>query len=63
MPESAAGLGHGAGFLAATVLLHALGIGLGVLLGRAGERQAPLLVRSAGALATVAGIAILMGLL
>lgn len=62
MPGSAAGLAYGLGFASATLLLHAAGLGLGLLIGRAGSRHAPAVVRSAGGLAALAGIAILAGL-
>ncbi|MGD9509089.1 MAG: HupE/UreJ family protein [Geminicoccaceae bacterium] len=62
MPETAAGAAYGLGFLLATGLLHAAGIGLGLLLGRAAERKGALVVRAAGAAAAVAGVAILAGI-
>src|SRR5215468_2280177 len=34
MPETMSGLAYGAGFVTATAVLHALGIGLGLLVGR-----------------------------
>jgi urease accessory protein len=46
----------------ATTLLHLAGLGLGYLVGAAGERYA-LVVRSAGGLAALAGIASLSGAL
>lgn len=33
MPETASGLAYGAGFAAATALLHALGVGIGLVIG------------------------------
>lgn len=62
MPENAAGAAYGLGFLLATALLHAAGIGLGFLLGWAAERKGALVTRTAGAAAAVAGIAILAGI-
>ena len=62
MPESAAGLAYGLGFMLATALLHAAGVGLGFLIGWAAERKGPIVVRTAGAAAALAGVAILAGL-
>lgn len=62
MPESAAGLAYGLGFMLATALLHAGGVGLGFLIGWAAERKGPIVVRTAGAAAALAGVAILAGL-
>lgn len=39
MPDSVSGLEYAFGFLSATALLHACGIGLGITLGMAAERQ------------------------
>lgn len=56
MPETASGLRFGLGFLAATALLHAAGIGLGIMGARLGTgRTAPAL----GAGLAVAGLALL----
>jgi urease accessory protein len=62
MPETAAGAAYGLGFLLATTLLHAAGVGLGVLLGRTAERKGMLVTRAAGAAAAVAGVALLAGI-
>lgn len=62
MPESANGLAYGAGFVLATAMLHAAGLGFGLALdGKAGARGA-LVVRSLGALAAFAGIGVVTGL-
>ncbi|MFO1036564.1 MAG: HupE/UreJ family protein [Geminicoccaceae bacterium] len=63
MPETASGLTYAAGFILATALLHVSGIALGLGLGRVGGRLAPTVVRSAGGVAAVAGLAILTGVL
>ncbi|GJE62221.1 HupE/UreJ family protein [Methylobacterium trifolii] len=56
MPETASGLRYGLGFLAGTAVLHAAGIGLGLLGLRAGRaRTAPLL----GGVVAASGLAIL----
>lgn len=60
-PETAGGASYAAGFMLATALLHAAGVGLGALVGRIGEARAPLLTRAAGGLAGLAGVALLVG--
>jgi urease accessory protein len=62
MPGDASGLAYGVGFMIATALLHLGGLGLGCLIGAAGDRYG-LVVRSAGGLAAIAGLAILTGVL
>jgi urease accessory protein len=37
MPETVSGLAYGAGFVAATALLHGIGIGLGLMIGQVGR--------------------------
>jgi urease accessory protein len=59
MPLAADGAAYAAGFMLATTLLHLGGIGLGFVIGRAGESRGRLAYRIAGGLATLAGIAIL----
>lgn len=63
MPESVAGMAYGLGFMLATAVLHAAGIGLGCLIGWASERRGPIVVRTVGAAAALAGVAILAGAL
>lgn len=53
-PADGSALAYAAGFLAATSLLHAAGIGLGAALGRIG------MVRTAGAAASVAGLLLVL---
>jgi urease accessory protein len=62
MPVDASGLVYGIGFMIATAALHLGGIGLGYLVGAAGDRYG-LVMRSAGGLAAIAGLAILTGVL
>jgi urease accessory protein len=62
MPETASGLVYGAGFVLATAMLHAAGVGLGLLLGSKGEARGSLLIRSLGGLAALAGVGVLVGL-
>lgn len=63
MPESAAGIAYGLGFMLATAMLHAAGVGLGFLIGWASEGKGAIVARSAGAAAALAGVAILTGLI
>jgi urease accessory protein len=58
MPDTASGLAYALGFIFATLLLHATGIGAGLLIG--GERRITQVTGSAMALA---GVAILAGLI
>jgi urease accessory protein len=59
MPDAVSGLAYGAGFVAATAVLHGLGIGLGLMIGGAafGRRIAQI----AGAAAVLVGAALLAG--
>jgi urease accessory protein len=69
MPATAAGLGYGAGFAVATALLHAVGIGAGLLLGKLSAAAQPALaegargswLRYAGGLIFAGGGAMAMG--
>ncbi|MGO8069251.1 HupE/UreJ family protein [Rhizobium leguminosarum] len=63
MPENAAGAAYAAGFMIATALLHLAGLALGYVIGRAGERQGVFVTRTAGGIATIAGVGILTGLI
>ncbi|EJJ29880.1 HupE/UreJ family protein [Rhizobium sp. CF142] len=63
MPENAGGAAYAAGFMIATALLHAVGLGVGFLIARFGERQGTFVVRTAGGLAAVAGVGLLTGLI
>lgn len=63
MPENAGGAAYAAGFMIATALLHAVGLGVGFLIARFSERQGAFVVRAAGGLAAVAGVGILTGLI
>jgi urease accessory protein len=58
MPEAMSGLAYGAGFILATALLHALGVGAGLLTGS--ERR---ITQVAGTTTALAGFAILGGLI
>ncbi len=63
MPADSGGLAYGFGFMLATALLHAIGIGLGVALAKIGEARGGLLVRAAGGAAAALGLGILTGVL
>jgi urease accessory protein len=63
VPEDAGGVAYAAGFMIATALLHLAGISAGFLIGKAGEHYGSVVVRLAGGLATVAGVALLVGIL
>lgn len=56
MPAAAAGLEYAAGFVAATALLHALGVGIGLASSLAGEKLAPLSLRAGGGAIAAAGL-------
>ena len=60
-PETASGLLYGLGFVAATALLHGLGIAVGLATGRLDGAFGRNLVRVAGSLAVIAGVAMLAG--
>ncbi|MCX5496780.1 HupE/UreJ family protein [Kaistia dalseonensis] len=62
MPESAGGLAYAAGFMLATAALHVAGIGVGFLIGKISETHGQAVVRTTGALAAVAGVGLLTGL-
>jgi urease accessory protein len=61
MPQTASGLAFGAGFVAATALLHGLGIALGLALRHAGEPIARPALRLGGVATALAGAALLIG--
>jgi urease accessory protein len=61
MPVAATGLVYGIGFMLATALLHAAGIGLGLGVARLGSRFAPRAIQASGAIMAIAGIGVLMG--
>lgn len=63
MPENAAGFAYGAGFVVATTLLHAAGIGAGYLLSRFEGRVGTAVMRGAGAAVGLAGLVLLAGAL
>jgi urease accessory protein len=63
MPLDASGLSYALGFVLATALLHATGIGFGLSRSFAGERTATGAAQAAGAAIALAGIGLLFNLL
>jgi urease accessory protein len=61
MPETMSGLAYGAGFVTATAALHALGLGLGVLVGRSSATVSRRVLQIGGSAAALAGAALLAG--
>lgn len=63
MPANAAGFAYGAGFLAATALLHLCGIAVGFGIGKASEAYGSAFTRTVGGIAALAGVGLLAGVL
>ena len=63
MPATTAGLSYGSGFVAATAMLHILGITLGIGLMRLMEGRAADLTRLCGGFVALTGIALVSGVL
>ena len=61
MPETVSGLAYGAGFLAATGLLHGLGITLGLTIDQSGDAFGRRTLRLGGTAAMLAGAVLLIG--
>lgn len=61
MPLAASGLEYGAGFVVATAMLHAIGIGLGAAAAGLGQAVGRRIVEAAGAAMASVGVAILAG--
>ena len=61
MPASLSGLGYGVGFVGATALLHAIGIGIVVALTRMEWKISPAAVQGLGAVVALAGAVMLAG--
>jgi urease accessory protein len=59
MPQSMPGLAYGVGFVSATALLHAIGIGSGLAMAKLGSVASRRMVQLGGAAIAVAGAAIL----
>jgi urease accessory protein len=63
MPDSVAGLAYGVGFVIATALLHAAGLGFGLSLASKAGPSGATLIRATGGLTAVAGIALVAGVI
>ena len=63
MPLDAAGVECGTGFMMATAVLHAVGIGIGFLIGMAGWTYDKTICRAVGGFASIAGLILLVGYL
>jgi len=61
MPMDVSGATYGAGFMLATALLHAVGIGIGTLVGLMSQTFGKTVYRVAGSAACLAGLALLIG--
>jgi urease accessory protein len=63
MPMDASGFEYGIGFMLATALFHAIGIGIGFLIGMSSKTLGDNAYRVGGGLASIAGVAFLSGYL
>jgi urease accessory protein len=63
MPLDTSGFEYAVGFMMATALLHAIGIGIGFVIGMTSKTLGDNVYRVAGGLASVAGVAFLLGYL
>ncbi|WP_395448920.1 HupE/UreJ family protein [Aminobacter sp. UC22_36] len=62
MPLDSSGLQYAVGFMAATALLHGIGLGLGLTIGRAGANSATAMRFGGGAMA-LTGVGLLAGMI
>jgi urease accessory protein len=63
MPAAMSGLSYGMGFIAATALLHTIGIATGLAIGRIGEARGFQMARVGGAAMAAIGVAIVAGVI
>lgn len=63
MPAAMSGLTYGIGFIAATALLHTIGIATGLAIGKAGEARGFQVARVGGAAMAAIGVAIVVGVI
>jgi urease accessory protein len=63
IPDDAGGVTYAAGFMIATAILHLAGISVGFLIGKGDEHYRSVVVRLAGGLTAVAGVAFFVGIL
>ena len=61
LPDTASGLAYGVGFLLASGCLHAIGIGLGLAIGKTGEVFGNRVLRATGGAMALVGVMILAG--
>ncbi len=62
MPLDISSAEYGVGFMLATALLHTIGIGIGFLIGLSSKTSGDIVYRASGGLASVAGGALLLGI-
>jgi urease accessory protein len=62
MPLDASGAAYAAGFVAATGLLHLVGIGIGLMIGKTGELTSHRVTQAGGVAVALAGVAVLTGI-
>lgn len=60
MPESVSGSAYGGGFICATALLHAIGVGLGLAIGTVSPMYSRRIAQIGGGTIAIAGVAILV---
>lgn len=63
VPDNVSGLAYGVGFVSATALLHLAGFGIGVTTGCAGQVYGRRLLQIGGGAMSLAGLAILVGII
>jgi len=59
MPESLSGFAYGVGFICATAVLHVIGVGLGLAIGKTGQVYSRRIAQIGGSAMAIAGAAIL----
>ena len=63
MPAAASGVAYAAGFVGATAMLHAVGVGVGLLVGWEAGALSPRLLQAGGGAMALFGFAVLAGIL
>jgi len=63
MPDTMSGFAYGLGFVAATALLHAAGVALGLAVDHVGAANPGRILRGAGGIIALVGVAVLVGYL
>ena len=63
IPAGASALTYAAGFIAATAMLHGIGIAIGIAAGYGSRRTGQWAVRSAGSVMALAGVGMLAGVI